>query len=392
MTDELTSTGLNIDDLETRTDGLITELQSTISPNLNLNVDTNIGQFTRIFSERAQALAELLQAIHENQYPNGANGFPLANLSALTGTIKRDATYSTLTKAQAEVYLQPSITLPLASVAHVTSDPTSRFVTVSAVTNSAVTSAWVSCAFSAESAGPVPALTSTLTVIAEAVTGWLQVRNNADATEGLASETDSELRLRRTAELQTGSTSTGALATALSQIDEISWVQVLENDTDLTDANGIPPHGIEAVIYGPTVTSLAVASTIYDNKAAGIRAHGDNLVPYTDSLGELHTIGYSTASVADIYLEIDCTVDANNYGGDTAVASEVVNWGDDNLGVGDDVVVSKISSLVFNIVGVEDVTEIRAGRSASPSGTTNVDILWNEIGDLDSARVTVTST
>jgi uncharacterized phage protein gp47/JayE len=248
----------------------------------------------------------------------------------------------------------------------------------------------------AEEVGPVAALAGTLVVIAEPVSGWNTVTNAADAVEGELEETDAELRQRRASELQTGSTAVGAILSALTQLDTgagVLWAAVLENDTDLVDANGLPPKSVAPVVHLGTSTVAEVAAAVFAAKAGGIQSWGATVTEVEDSQQNTHDIGVTEATVLDVYLEVDVDVDAETYDGDSAVEAQVATWGDTTLGVGADVVLSQIVHTVLdNIAGVVDVTAIRIGLAPSPVGTSNLVVPWNQLADLDTARIDVTST
>jgi uncharacterized phage protein gp47/JayE len=392
MADQLTSAGIEIDDLETRTDDLIAQVRADISPILDCSAGSDMGQFLRIFAERTQSAMELIEAVYYSQYPDTASGFSLTAVSVLTGTQRDEATQSTLLSSQASVQLDAGVTLPQGSVAHVAGDPTSRFTSDVAVNNPAGVPAWVPCAFTSEDTGPIQALSGTLTVIAEPQTGWTGVTNSADATEGENEELDPPLRVRREAELQTGSTATGAILTALTQIEGVIWAAVLENDTDFTDVNGLPPHSVEAVVYAPAVTDADIAEAVYEAKAAGIKANGTTIVLVTNSQGNTQNIGFSRATVDPLYVEIDVTTDPETYDGDAALATAIADWGDTNLGVGDPVILTQIIAEAFEqIEGVVDVTRVEVDTVTPTVATGNYITAWNHLGDLDTGRITVVS-
>jgi hypothetical protein len=392
--DFLDEKGLTIADFDTRLTDLLGQIHADISPIYDGSADSSEGQFIRIVTERIQSLAELVQAVHSAQYPDGAIGFSLAALARLTGTQKRPATES---EVECRVNIDAGTHAIGALVAHVSGDPTARFANAVAVTNAGPGAADVDdVLFKAETAGPVAALSGTLTVIAAPVTGWNSVTNappggSGDAIEGLDTETDAELRQRRAQELQTGSTATGAILTALTQTTGVVWAAVLENDTDLVDANGLPPHSIEAVVHAPTLSDAELAPIVYNAKASGIKANGDAFTQVKDTSGHYQSIGITRATILDTYLEIDVNVNAESYAGDDALKAAVVAWGDSTLGVGDDVVLWQVGQAA-GVEGVEDVTAIRIGLAAPPTSTVNLAVDWNEIADLDTSRITVTAT
>ena len=86
----------------------------------------------------------------------------------------------------------------------------------------------------------------------------------------------------------------GSLDSIQAAVSLCQWVRdakVYENDTDSTDANGIPAHSIAAVIYGGN--GPAVAQAIYDHKAPGIGTYGSTSETIVDLNGNSHVINFS---------------------------------------------------------------------------------------------------
>ncbi|MCK4717092.1 MAG: hypothetical protein KAT70_00375, partial [Thermoplasmata archaeon] len=186
------------------------------------------------------------------------------------------------------------------------------------------------------------------------------------------------------------STTAAAVRDAVAQVAGVLSATVLVNDTDVTDADGVPPHALEAIVRGGTDSDVATA--ILGEKAGGIQAHGsEGPFTTTDSQGVAHQIDFTRPTVVDIYLEVDVDV-GSDYAGDTALEEALVDYGDANLVEGSDVVLSKLVGEIFRtILGVTDVTEIRVGITASPTATVNHVITAREIADLDTSRILVTS-
>ncbi len=389
FTDQLTVDGLELMTLEERIAELESALKSDIDPSLDTRAGSIMGQFVRINAERIQSVLELSQALYSGFDPDASTGFMFTGLSSLTGTTRNAATFSILLSTEATVNLNAGVTLPQGKVAHVSGDPTSRFVTDVAVTNSGGAAANIDCAFTAESSGAVQCLSGALTVIAEPYTGWNSVTNSADATEGEPEETDTELRIRRESELQTGSTAVGAVLTALTQTTGIVWASVLENDTDYADTNGLPPHSIHAIVHAPTLTDATIAGVVYAAKSAGIQADGVTVVSVTDTQGNDHNVGFTSATVTDIDIAITLTYTDGDYAGDTAVKAALVAWGDSFIGVGDPLYRAQLVDVTMGIEGVVNVdfATLTIEASASDYATD-----WDELPELDTTRITVTST
>jgi hypothetical protein len=67
--------------------------QQTFGANVNLDPRSNNGQIIGIMSERFALLWELLEAVYNSQYPQGAEGTSVDNILSLTGLVRQAATF-----------------------------------------------------------------------------------------------------------------------------------------------------------------------------------------------------------------------------------------------------------------------------------------------------------
>jgi len=387
MTDQLTSTGLTIDDLTTRTAALKAAIRAAISANLDLQTSKPAGQFVEAFAEHSQELAELLEEVYAAFDPDQATGVALTALSLLTGTQRRDATYSTVAVT---LDLDATTTVPAGTTFAVSGD-TSNTWTLDAAVTSVGASTYPGTA-TATTAGAVQALAGTLTVIVTPVAGLNSVTNVADATVGQEEETDTELRLRREQEITLGgSASVESIQAALSAVDEVIAVVVLENDADAA-SDGMPPHSVEALFWdgGSAASTAELAGIILDQKSAGIRAYGSTTETVEDSQGVSHEIGLTRAAEQVIEVEVDVDVDAD-YVGDTAVEEAIASWSQSALSIGDDVYLSKVSGVVVDLDGVVNVSAVRLAISPAAPAASDVSIGDRQIATISTSDITVTS-
>jgi len=386
MTDQLTAAGLEIDDLATRIADLKTAVRNACGANLDLSPDQPDGQLVELFAEAVQAGMELLQEVYTAMDPDDATGDAQGALCALTGTNRRAATYGTVTLT---LNLDAATTVPAGSIAHVSGDPTNRWITDTGVTSVGAGNYDVTA--TASETGPIQALAGTITVIATPVVGWNSVTNAADATEGLAEETDTELRLRREEEIaKGGSTNTDAITADVLDLDGALYAKTYENTTLITDGAGRPGKSIEVVVHrtDPPLTDAILAAQIYDSKAAGIEAYGSTVVGHVDDAGISHQIGFTDVTVLTLQVEATLTTDADEYPGDTDFKAYLADWADANLGVGDDVIINQLVAVCFEVDGVLDAT-LRIRFSGDPWGTINLTVADRELADLDTTGVTV---
>ncbi len=349
---------------------ILTEIEDAqradIDPGLDLDARSVLGQNNGIFAAAIAEVWELGQAVYNATYPDSASDDSLDNVSSITGT-KRSKQTKTIVR-DVSVTLSPNSPLPLGSVAHLSLQPNSRFVTLAALPGSAVGGVFL-VDFEAELAGSVVvtgdvAPNGELNQIAEPVPGWTAVNNTLDGETGTTTETDPELRIKRLDELEsTGSTNVDAIRAGLISLASVTDALVFENDTDFVDAQGRPPHSIQAVIRGGAPTEIA--NTIFVEKAAGIEPVGAESLVVVDSQGFSHTMRWDFGTQLIFFGDIDVTVDPlvfdalNGPAAIKAIISDYVN----GLGIGADVDYDLCRAVVLPVAddcGVPGVLKVAA--------------------------------
>lgn len=367
---------------------------NSLGTNINTSAHTVLGQLNGIYAEKIRELWELAESIYSSRNPDNATDEALDELAALCpGIIREDATYSTVT---ATVNLDAGITLSIGSVASVANSPNSRFVTTELITNTGGVAADFGVAMQAEDTGPVYAAINTLTVIETPVSGWNSITNNAAADPGRNVETNSAFRIRREATVRlSGAANVDAIAADLLEVDGVDDVLVMQNVNDVV-TNGLEPHSIWVVIWdGATADadSNTIADTIFDSKAGGIATNGNTLIVVEDSMEVDHNVYFDRATQLTLYVEVDVVGD-NNYAGNNAVQTAIQDLASayeisNGLGKGN-VYASKIIGEAVDVTGVVNVSEVRLGWSASPSGTDDLDVPVASIAVLQSVVVSNT--
>ena len=116
--------------------------------------------------------------------------------------------------------------------------------------------------------GAVSAPAGSITQIGTPTLGWQTVNNPSDAVEGAPLETDAALRQRQAVSTALPSlTVLDGIIGAVACLPGVTRWAVYENDTDATDANGIPKHSISLVVEGGDAT--AIANAIAGKKTPG---------------------------------------------------------------------------------------------------------------------------
>jgi uncharacterized phage protein gp47/JayE len=305
MPDLLDATGLQT---KTRTD-LVTELtsafQTIYGADINLDANSPDAQLLQIFAQGGIDLRELLAAIYTSFDPDRAIGRQLDSRCAINGVYRNAGTYSTVVMS---VTVDRSVTL-----SGVNSVPVSSAFTVSDLagtkwvleTTTAVSNATypytASLTFRASVLGTVTAGANSLTFISSPQLGVVSVNNSAAAVAGTNEETDAALRLRRQKALAIPAK--GSFESMLSAVTAVSGVVqavLYENTTNVTDANGVAPHGCWLIVNGGTDANVAQAA--YTRRPLGTPLQGAVTVNITQIDGSNFPLKFSRPTPELLYV------------------------------------------------------------------------------------------
>ena len=230
-----------------------------------------------------------------------------------------------------------------------------------------------------------------LTDIVTTYAGWDAVSNNVPANTGREAESDTALRQRWNNSLYTRSVGmTDSIASALLTLNGVTSAYVYENDQDTTDADGRPPHSIEAVVNGGEVDEIGLV--IWQKKSAGIDTYGSQSVSINDSQGFPHTINFNRPLVVPIYLNISVTEypeEALPPNAQTMIVDAVINYGN-TLTVGNDVILQRFMGAIYqNVPGIGYIT-VTASTDGVTYSSTNISIDARHVATFDPTRVQVT--
>jgi uncharacterized phage protein gp47/JayE len=239
--------------------------------------------------------------------------------------------------------------------------------------------------------GVVVGNSGTITVIETPVSGWQSVINLEDADLGADIETDESLRIRRELELaRAGKSPADAIRADILDVEGVTHATVFYNDTDETDADGVPPHSVEVLVRGGD--DQDIWDTLFDSVAAGIRTFGTEEGTTEDSEGTEHPIKFSRPEEIEIYVDVFVTKDPDTYpaDGDDQIKEAIVTAGDAR-GAGLDAVASWVTAQVFSVTGVLDVTGVQIDDAPAPSGSATIPITKRQLAKYDTSRITVTA-
>jgi hypothetical protein len=206
--------------------------------------------------------------------------------------------------------------------------------------------------FVCSSTGPNTAGPGELSAIVTPQTGWVGVVNLLQGSTGRATETDEELRIRRTAEQGQGyATERAILKSVNDNVVGVSSVSVISNRGDTTDSSGRPPHSVAVNVIGGDVTQIANA--IWLAVGAGIQTTGATSVNITDSQGFPQTVSFTRPSMKVVWVKVTFSLYAEEAfppAGTADIVAAVVAWCAANLTTGKDVIGGRIAGAVYAAV------------------------------------------
>jgi uncharacterized phage protein gp47/JayE len=244
--------------------------------------------------------------------------------------------------------------------------------------------------------GPIVAVSGDIANMDSQIGGWEGVINLLDATLGRNTMTDAALRALSEFEIaQPGTSPKDAIRAALLQVgaggsNPVMACTVFSNVTDITDADGVPPHSVEALVHGGD--DQAIFDALLANVADGIRTHGSVVGTSTDSAGNVHTMKFSRPTEILIYVAVTLLKDPALYpsDGDTQVKTAVATTGNAKPD-GTDVVASAILASVFSVAGMLDVSLPFIGIAPSPVLSTTIVVTNRQRAVFDTTRISVSS-
>lgn len=374
------ATGFHYPDYPTVLQYLTDEYKNIYGADTYLDPDSQDGQWLAI---QALAIFDTMQVaakVYNSFSPLTAQADALSRNVKINGIRRRAATYSTadltivgqagtiILGGQAEDTLSQKWSLP----SSVTIPPGGSIV----VTATAV------------EIGAITAQPNTINKIATPTLGWQTVNNAAAATVGDPVETDAELRRRQTFSTALPSLSVldGTIG-AVASIAGVTRFRGYENDSNTTDADGIPAHSIAIVAEGGD--SQAIGEAIANKKTPGTGTYGTTTVTTYDEYGLPNLINFFRPIPATIGVEVTITPLTGYTTGFADLIAAAVAESIRNLEIGDDVLITKLyvpANLPGTAAGATfDISLLRIKKNAGSFGTSNLTLAFNEVAECDPA-------
>lgn len=361
------------------------QLQGIFGADLVLSNDSQDGQSLGIFAQAVYDANSMAVAVYNSYSPATAVGVGLSSVVKINGIARELPTNS-------------SGPLLVGGVAGTTitggiiTDPNGNQWALASPTIIPFTGSIIVTA-TAVLPGALTLAAGTVVKIATPTFNWQSVSVPGDATPGAMLETDPALRVRQTTSTMLPSQAlldgqTGSLL-ALSGVTR---VQTYENNTDITDVNGQPPHSVAFVVEGGDAQTIA--NTIALKKTPGANTYGTTSEIVIDAYGIPHTIRFFVPTEVVISATIHLTA-LPGYSSSIGVliVNSVVNY-ITLLPIGSDVFLTQVIAAAIAGIPPADavtfnLTSLQLASGANPLTSADVPILFNQAATASSGTVTV---
>jgi hypothetical protein len=178
---------------------------------------------------------------------------------------------------------------------------------------------------------------------------------------------------------------------AVGAITNVSQVKAFENDTDSTDANGLPAHAISLVVNGGDANAIAQAIAL--RKTPGTPTYGTTSVDVTDDYGT-RTIKFFRPTDVPIAVNISLTALA---GYNTIIGSNlqqaIVDY-INKLGIGQSIRRTRLYNPA-QLYGAADsltyeITDIQIAGNGVAMGDSDINIAFNQLATCQLSDVNIT--
>jgi uncharacterized phage protein gp47/JayE len=361
--------------------------------NVNLTAKSLIGITIKLFAWFLSKTHELAEKVYNSGHTSKAEGIQLDYKAVDYNTKRQLAQYSTV---ELGIEGTPNFTV-LEGTRFETSSGIDFALIENVVLSESGSGTGMAVCLSLGSVGNVEP--NTISIMSEPSVDITFVTNLSSATGGRESETDNEFKERL---LKSGASNGSATVNSiLAEVLDVSGVRAANVSVNNTNAtlNGLPPKSFQ--VYALGGNGQEIAEAIFNKAAGGIEPFGNTSFTVKDIGGNNHTVKYTPATILNIFSNI--TVKTNNTfesNGVDQIKDAVIKFIggitsdgilQSGLKMGDDVIYSKVLSVVMGITGVEDAT-VTIGESAGVQGSSNIVVDPNEAAQTDTAKINVTVT
>jgi len=373
MTTLFDSNGLTVDladDIKTNLEG---QAQEAFGDDINIAPGSFFGHTIEHFARILGYTNQALQALWSSLCVQNSSGVPLDCLVSLVGLYRQSDAYTTavltLTSNKATTVTTGSLYSTSSGLIFST-DEDLVFAGAGSDTVSAT------CTIPGDFSLPAGSITQKVSTV-YGITG---VDNLVATTPGRYRETDPEVKNKHIiATATSGQSDINTMYEALLGVDGVSGVYVDEND----DIGQIAVY----LIGGDDVD---IATAINNNRTAGVKTYGSSSYSvYSEETNISKTIYWTDGSEVDIYIAMNISAISGLFpnDGEDQIKNSIESEFSD-LKMYQSVVYSRLYKAIYQVQGVI-INSLYIGTTASPSGTTDINILKSQRASVSADNVTI---
>lgn len=387
FTPYIDSAGLHIPTYIDIRDDLIEQAKSIYGQDIYLENDSMDYQYISAFALKTYDTLQALQYVYNNRSPSTAIGSALDGIVKINGIQRKAASYSTC-----EVTLTGIANTVITN--GIVADTASYEWALPATTKIGVGGS-VSVTATCQTIGEITATIGTITTIVTPTHGWISVTNTSASVTGNPVELDAELRSRQAISVELPSqTLLGGTAAGIASISNVSRYRVYENDTNVNDANLLPPHSITTIVEGGTDEDIA--QQIFARKNPGCYTNGDVVVYVSEAItGQSVPIRFYRPTYVPIYV----TVNIKPLNGYTTskiddIKNNVATYLN-SLQIGNGIPISSLWGAALSALNLKEpvfsISSLVAGASNDSQSTSDITIAYNQVvqGNTDNITINV---
>ncbi len=319
----------------TATDGTIIPGGSIISSNTNPVVQLKCVKDMRVSRESCNAIAIKPVIASAGTYTIEMNG-TFYSYQALAGDPAE-----AIIEGLAKIFLVEGYTARVESefdsIRLVITDSVLSRINTFVLSSNLTTDYVVSCVhYYTVDYGDIQCPKGSITTITSNVTGLISVINNIEPTPGRLQQDDISFRqdyIRKT--YSTSATQTYSIESyILENVAGVKDVRCYENQYNVEDELGRPPHCIEAIVDGGEPDRIAAA--ILAKKAGGITSYGDITINVLGEYGDIVPISFRRPEPVYLWVRVEITKDSANISPDYAtIVKDAICEKSKDLSIGD---------------------------------------------------------
>ena len=353
----------------------IEDAKNIFGQDIYLGEDSQDYQYICTISEKIYDAFQLAQQVYNNRGPNVAIGTGLDSIVKINGIKRKPHTYSkcnVIVSGAKNTQIKNGIATDKGNI---------KWILPSNVT--IPENGQIEVLAICEIPGPIVANPGDITGIYNPTFGWNGIYNKCNADLGSYIEDNSKLRKRQSqSTAQASLTMLEGTAGNVAQVKNVRRSRTYENDTNLVDKLGLPPHSITVVVEGGD--DKEIANAIWIHKGVGCYTNGDKVVDIVDSKGQLTPIRFFRPTYVDI--EVTINIKKLNYYTTETTESIKKNLQSylNSMEIGANLSLSSLWGVALQAMPnlmdpMFSITSITASRVGESQKTEDIELKFNEV-------------